>query len=102
MAQNGHDPVEAMLAQAEAQRQQEQAITLILRNTLQQPAIAHQITGPNLPAIVRAGDDRKILMIAVANGERFDLPLDPPTLRRLMREAVAGDDVEAEAQQEPA
>lgn len=78
--------VDTMLRQAAARSQQEQRLLQLLQGTLQNPACVHRAGAPSLIALAREAGGT-VLQIALVNGERWDIPLNPQQ-RRLLAEGL--------------
>lgn len=87
------ESVDAMLRQAAAKGQQEQMLLSVLHGTLRQPAAIHRAGTPSLIALA-AEPAGTVLHVALANGERWDIPLNPQQ-RRLLAERLAAEDEQA-------
>ena len=95
---NGHDPLLAAVEQAKQQQAQQQMLRQVLQQALNQPAKITQFTGPTLITAVKGPDGGRVLLVALVTGERFDIPLDDATSRRVAFSlAAAGDESDDEA-----
>jgi hypothetical protein len=98
---NGHDPLQAALDQAKQQQAQDQMLRQVLQQALQNPAKITQATGPSLVHVAHQADGGNVLLVALVTGERWDIPLDALTSRRiayvLASNHNAGEDTEVAA-----
>lgn len=83
MSVNGHDPLQAAIEQAKQQRAAEQMLRQVLQQALNQPARVTRITGPSIVTVTKDGDDGATLIVAQVTGERWDIPLDVASSRRV-------------------
>lgn len=79
MTVNGHDP----LREAAAQREAAQMLHAVLTQALDRPARVTRVTGPHLVSVARDGDGNQVLLVAMLNGDRWDIPMDVAAARRV-------------------
>jgi hypothetical protein len=80
------DPLRAAIEAANQQEAQENMLRQVLSQAFNQPMRVTQITGPSLIGMVDRQGGGKMLMVAQANGDRWDIPLEPPVLRSLLQQ----------------
>lgn len=82
---NGDSPdLSALLKQAAQQQQATEMLRLALDNALRNPMLVKR-ANLNLTHLIREQDGTRLLLIALPNGERWDVPLSEPACRTLHR-----------------
>jgi hypothetical protein len=87
---NGHDPLAAAIEQAQQQQAAEQMLRQVLNQALNQPVLVTRVTGPSLLSFVTDENGNHVLLVAMPNGSRWDIPIDAQTAHRLADAISAG------------
>lgn len=105
---NGHDPLSAAIEQAKQQQAAERMLAQVLNQAMNQPARVTRVTGPSLVTVATDDSGNQMLLVALVTGERWDIPVDPATAKRVAYAFATGGqktqatEPDAEAAEEPA